>query len=144
MVAAFLPLQYGTHRPWVHGVDAEVLLHLLRHAVPERTTGVTAGAARAVNQMPQKWLQDGWRVREQHTEHPFWFAGTTSDNRDAVLHKADWAASQDTILQNTPPDPTTPSSLSQALTTTSSYGPPPMRTPSSVTQQELLGHVSTH
>ena len=24
---------------------------------------------------------------------------------DAVLHKADWAASQDTVLQNTPPDP---------------------------------------
>ena len=27
-VAASLPLQYGTHRPWVHTVDAEVILHV--------------------------------------------------------------------------------------------------------------------
>ena len=38
-VAASLPLQYGAHRPWVHTVDAEVILHLLRHADRERTTG---------------------------------------------------------------------------------------------------------
>ena len=35
-VAASLPLQYGAHRPWVHTVDAEVILHLLRHADRER------------------------------------------------------------------------------------------------------------
>ena len=51
-VAACLPLQYGAHRPWVHTVDAEVILHLLRHAHRERATGVPAGAAKVVNQMP--------------------------------------------------------------------------------------------
>ena len=29
-VAASLPLQSGTHSPWVHTVDAEVIHHLLR------------------------------------------------------------------------------------------------------------------
>ena len=58
-VAASLPLQYGAHRPWVHTVDAEVILHLLRHADRERTTGVPAGAAKVVNQMPLRWLRDG-------------------------------------------------------------------------------------
>ena len=37
--AASLPLQYGAHRPWVHTEDAEVILHLLRHADRERATG---------------------------------------------------------------------------------------------------------
>ena len=104
-VAASLPLQYGIHRPWVHTVDAEVILYLLRHADHEQTTGVPAGAAKRVNQMPQKWLQDGPRVRGQHTEHPFWFAQATSNHSDALLHKADWAASRDTFLQNMPPGP---------------------------------------
>ena len=58
-VAASLPLHYGAHRPWVHTVDAEVILHLLRHADRERTTGVPAGAAKVVNQMPLRWLRDG-------------------------------------------------------------------------------------
>ena len=44
-VAASLPLQYGAHRPWVHTVDAEVILHLLRHADREHTTGVPAVGA---------------------------------------------------------------------------------------------------
>ena len=48
-MAASLPLHYGAHRPWVHTVDAEVILHLLRHADRERTTGVPAGAAKVVN-----------------------------------------------------------------------------------------------
>ena len=51
-VAASLPLQYGAHRPWVHTMDTEVILHLLRHADREQATGVHAGAAKAVNQMP--------------------------------------------------------------------------------------------
>ena len=62
-LAASLPLQYGAHRPWVHTVDAEVILHLLRHADCERTTGVPAGAAKVVNQMPLQWLRDGLRAR---------------------------------------------------------------------------------
>ena len=42
-VAASLPLQCGAHRPWVHTVDAEVILHLLRHADHERATGCGEG-----------------------------------------------------------------------------------------------------
>ena len=61
-VAASLTLQYGAHRPWVHTVDAEIILHLLRHADRERTTGVPAGAAKIVNQMPLRWLPDGLRA----------------------------------------------------------------------------------
>ena len=60
-------LQYGTHRPRVHTVEAELILHLLRHADHEQTIGTHAGAAKAVNQMPVKWLQDSPRVRKQHT-----------------------------------------------------------------------------
>ena len=51
-VAASLPLQYGAHRPLVHTVDAEVILHLLRHVDREWATGVPAGAVKVVNQMP--------------------------------------------------------------------------------------------
>ena len=104
-VAASLPLQYGAHRPWVHRVDAEVILHLLRHADRERTTGVLAGAAKVVNQVPLRWLRDGLRARGQHAGHPFWYVPATSHHSDTLLHKVDWAASQDTILQNTPPGP---------------------------------------
>ena len=104
-VAASLPLQYGAHRPWVHSLDAEVILHLLQHADRERTTGVPAGAAKVVNQMLLRWLRDGLHARGQHAENPFWYARATSHHSDALLHKADWAASQDTVLQNTPPGP---------------------------------------
>ena len=104
-VVASLPLQYGAHRRWLHTVDAKVILHLLRHADRERATGVPAGAAKVVNQIPLRWLQDSLRARGQHTEHPFWYARVTSHHSDALLHKADWAAFQDTVLQNTPPGP---------------------------------------
>ena len=102
-VVACLPLQYGAHRPWVHTVDAKVILHLRRHADRERTTGVPASVAKIVNQMPLRWLQDGLRARGQHAGHPFWYVRATSHRSDTLLHKADWAASQDTVLQNTPP-----------------------------------------
>ena len=72
--AASLPLQYSIHRPWIHSVDAEVILRLLRHTDRKRATGVPAGAAKVVNQMPLRWLQDGLHVRGQQSEHPFWFA----------------------------------------------------------------------
>ena len=65
-VAASLSLQYGAHWPWVHTVDAEVILHLLRHADCERATGVPAGAAKVVNQMLLRWLQDGLRAMATH------------------------------------------------------------------------------
>ena len=77
-VAASHPLQYGAHRPWDHTVDADVILHLLRHADRERTTGVPASVAKVVNQMPLRWLWHGLRARGQHAEHPFWYARATS------------------------------------------------------------------
>ena len=88
-VAESLPLQYSTRRPWVHTADAEVILHLLGQADCERTTGVPAGAERAVSQMPLRWLQDSSRVRGHHTKHPFWFFRATFHHSDALLHKAD-------------------------------------------------------
>ena len=58
--------------PWVHTVDPKVILHLLRHADREQTTGVPAGAAKVVNQIPLRWLQDSLCARGQHAGHPFW------------------------------------------------------------------------
>ena len=104
-VAASSPLQYGIHRPLIPTMDAKVILHLLRRADRKQATGVRAGAAKVVSQVPLRWLWDGLHVRGQHTEHPFWFARATSHHSDTLLHRADWAASQDTVLQNTPPGP---------------------------------------
>ena len=104
-VAASLPLQYGAHRPWVHTGDTEVILHLLRHTDRERIKGVPTGAAKVVNQIPLRWLRDGLRARGQHDGHPLWYVRATPHHSDTLLHKADWAASQDTVLQNTPPGP---------------------------------------
>ena len=104
--AASLHLQYGIHRPLIHTVDTNVILHLLRHADREGATGVPAGGAKVVDQMPLRCLQKGLRVRGKYTGHPFWFDRATSHHSDALLHKADWAGSQDTLLQKTPPDPT--------------------------------------
>ena len=102
-VAASLTLQYGAHRPWVHMVDAKVILHLLRHQDRKQSTGVPAGAAKGVNQTPLRWLRGGLRARGRHAGHPFWYVRATSHHSDALLHKVDWAVSQDTVLQNTPP-----------------------------------------
>ena len=143
-VAASLPLQYGIHRPWVHTVDAEVILHLLRHADRERATGVPAGAAKAVNQMPLRWVQDSRRVRGQHTRPQFWIAGTTSHHSDALLHKADWAASQDTVLQSMPPGPSHAQLIIAGRDGRLDLRPPTMQTPSMVAQQAQLDHALTH
>ena len=94
----------ATHRgstPWMPKSSS----NLLRHADHERATMVPAGASKAVNQLPLKSLKDGLSVCGQHTEQPFWFAPATSHHGDALLHKADRAASQDTMLQNVPPGP---------------------------------------
>ena len=44
-------------------------------------------------------------MRGQHAGHPFWYVRATSHHSNALLHEADWAASKDTVLQNTPQDP---------------------------------------
>ena len=143
-VAAPLPLQYGIHRAWIHTVDAEVILHLLRHAERERATGVPAGAAKVVNQKPLRWLRDGLRGRGQHTEHPFWFARATSHHSDALLHRADWAASQDTIQQNTPPGPSHAQLIIAGHDGNLDLRRRTMYTLSTVAQRAQMDHALTH
>ena len=143
-VAASLPLQYGAHRPWVHTVDAEVILHLLRHADRERITGVPAGAAKVVNQMPLRWLREGLRARGQHTGHPFWYVRATSDHRDTLLHKADWAASHDTVLQNTFPGPSHAQLIVAGHDRHLDLQPPTMRTLGGIAQRAQTDHALTH
>ena len=143
-VAGSLPLRYGTQRPWVHSVNAEVILHLLRHADHKRTTGVPARAAKAVNQMPLKWLQDGLRLCEEHTEHRFWFARATSEHSSTLLHKADWAASGDTVLQNTPSGPDHAQLIVASSDGKPELQPPAMQMLGTVAQQAQLGQVLTH
>ena len=138
-VAASLPLQYGAHRPWVHTVDAEVILHLLRHADRERTTGVPTGAAKVVNQMPLRWLRDGLCARRRPARDPFWYVRATSHHSDALLHKVDWAASQDTVLQNTPPAPG-----HAQLVVAGHDGHLDLRTLSEVAQRAQTDHALTH
>ena len=142
--AASLTLQYGAHQPWVHTVDAEVILHLLRHADRERTTGVPAGAAKVVNQIPLRWLQDGLRARGQHAGHPLWYVRATSHHSDALLHKADWAASQDTVLQNTPSGPSHAQLIVAGHDGHLDLRPPVMRTLSEITQRAQTDHALTH
>ena len=143
-VAASLPLQYGTCRLWVHTVDAEVILHLLRHADRKRATGVLAGAAKAVNYLPLRWLQDSPRVRGNHTEHPFWLARATFHHSDALLHKADWATSQDTVLQNTPQGPSSAQLIIAGRDGLLDLRPPTMQALGTVAQPAQLGHALTH
>ena len=94
--------------------------------------------------MPLQWLQDSPRVRGHHTEHPFWFAGTTSHHSDTLLHKADLVASQDTVLQNMPPG------LSHAQIIIAGHDgnldlwTPTMQTLVAAQQGALLHHASTH
>ena len=143
-VAASLPLQYGAEQPWIHTVDAEVILHLLRHADRLRTTGVPAGAAKVVNQMPLRWLRDGLRARGRHASHPFWYVRATSHHGDALLHKADWAASQDTVLQNTPPGPSHAQLIVACHDGHLDLRPPTMRTLGEVAQRAQTEHALTH
>ena len=143
-VAASLPLQYRTHGPGVHTVDAEVILDLLRHGDREQATGVPAGAAKVVNQMPLRWLQDSPRKRRHHTEHPFWFARATSHHSDALLHKADWAASQDTVLQNTPPGTNHAQLIIAGHDGHLDLRPPTMQTLGAVAQRAQLDHAPTY
>ena len=143
-VAASLPLQDGANRPWVHTVDAEVILHLLRHADRERTTGVPAGAAKVVNQTPLRWLRDGLCARGRHAGHPFWYVRATSHHSDTLLHKADWAASQDTVLQNTPPDPGHAQLIVAGRDGHLDLRPPTMQTLGEVAQRAQTDHALTH
>ena len=125
-------------------MDAEVIIHLLRHADREWTTGVPAGAAKVVNQMPLRWLRDSLCARGQHAGHPFWYVRATSHHSDALLHKADWAASQDTVLQNTPPDPDHAQLIVAGRDGHLDLRPPTMRVLGEVAQRAQTDHALTH
>ena len=94
--------------------------------------------------MPLRWLQDSLRVRGRHTRHPFSFARATSHHSDALLHKADWAASQDTVLKNTPRGPRDAQLMIAGRDGHLDLRPPDMRTLSTVVQQARLDHALTH
>ena len=143
-VAASLCLQYGAHRPWLHTVDAAVILHFLRHVDRQRATGDPAGVAKVANQMPLRWLQDGLRGRGQHAEHRFWYARATSNHSNALLHKADWAASQDTVLQNTPPDPSHAQLIVTGHAGNLNLRSPTMRTLGAIAQRAQTTDARTH
>ena len=125
-------------------MDTEVILHLLRHADCERTTGVPAGAAKVVNQMPLRWLRDGLCARGRKAGHPFWYVRATSHHSNALLHKVDWAASQDTVLQNTPPDPGQAQLIVPGRDGHLDLQPPTMRTLGKVAQRAHTDHALTH
>ena len=118
-------------------MDAEVILHLLRNADRMRTTWVPAGAAKAANQMPIQWLRDGLCGL-------FWYVGATSHHSDALLHKADWSASQDTVLQNTPPDPGHAQLIVAGCDGHLDLRPPTMRTLGEIAQRAQTDHALTH
>ena len=125
-------------------MDAEVILHLLRHADRERTTGIPAGAPKVFNQMPLRWLRDGLCAGGRHAGHPFWYVRATSHHSDALLHKAEWAASQDTVLQNTPPNPSHAQLIVAGHDNHLDPLPPKMRTLGDVAQGAQTDHALTH
>ena len=143
-VATSIHLQYGTRRPWVHTVEAEVILHFLRHADRKRATEVSSSAWKVVNGMPLQWIQHSPLVRGHHTEHPFLFARATSHHSDALLPKADWAVSQGTVLQNTPLGPRRDQLLIAGSDSHLDMRPPTMQTLGAAAQRAQDNHASTH
>ena len=83
-VAASFPLQYGTHRPWVHTVDST--------SYGMQTASGLRGSPRAQRRRSTRCPCSGLRTAcacDRDIEHPFWFARATSHHSDALLHKAD-------------------------------------------------------
>ena len=120
------------------------MIHLLRHADRERTTGVPAGATKVVNQMLVRWLRDGLHAPGEHVEHPFWYVRAISHHSDALLHKADWAVSQDTVLQNTPPGPSHAQLIVAGDDGHLDLRPPTTRTLRAIAQRAQADHALTH
>ena len=68
----------------------------------------------------------------------------TSHHSDALLHKADWAASQDTVLQNTPPNPGHAKLIVAGRDGHLDLRPPTMRVLGEVAQRAQTDHALTH
>ena len=94
--------------------------------------------------MPLRWLRDSLCARGQHAGHLFWYVRATSHHSDALLHKADWAASQDTVPQNTPPDPGHAQLIVAGRGGHLDLRPPTMRVLGEVPQRTQTDHALTH
>ena len=99
---------------------------------------------KVVNQMPLRWLQDGLRARGQHAWHLFWYVPATSHHSDALLHKADWAASRDTVLQNTFPGPSHAQLIVAGHDGHLDLRPATMRMLGELAQRAQTDHALTH
>ena len=94
--------------------------------------------------MPLRWLRDGLCARGRHAGDPFWYVRATSHHSEALLHKTDWAASRDTVLQNTPPDPGHAQLIVAGRDGHPDLRPPTMRTLAEVAQRAQTDHALTH
>ena len=94
--------------------------------------------------MPLRWLRDGLRAPGQHAGHPFWYVQATSHHSNTLLHKADWAASQDTVLQNTPPGPSHDQIIVAGDDDHLDLRLPTMRTLGEIAQRAQTDHALTH
>ena len=94
--------------------------------------------------MPLRWLRDGLRAQGRHAGDLFWYVRATSHHSDTLLHKADWAASQDTALQNTLPGPSHAKFIVASHDGHLDLQPPTVRTLSEVAQQAQTDHALTH
>ena len=94
--------------------------------------------------MPLRWLWDGLCARGRNARHLFWYVRATSHYSDALLHKADWAASQDTVLQSTPPDPSHAQLIVAGHDGHLDLRPSTMRTLGEVAQRAQTDHALTH
>ena len=79
----------------------------------------------------------------EHTGHLFWYAGAISHNSDALVRKADWAASQDTILRNTPLGPSHAELIAAAHDGQLDLRPPTMQMLGAVAQRAQTDHALT-
>ena len=93
--------------------------------------------------MPLRSLRDSSRARGQHAGHPFWYARATCQHSDALLHKADGAASQDTVLQSTPPGPSHAQLIVAGHDGHLDLRPPTMRTLGALAQRAQTDHALT-
>ena len=123
-VATSLPLQYGAHRPWVHTVDAKVILHLVRHADRERTTRVP----RARRRWSTRCLYGGSGTAcAGEGDTPGTRSGTSQPPRTTVTPyctRRPGRRPRTPSCRTRPRTLATPNSLSLVVTATSICGPP--------------------
>ena len=131
-MAASLPLQYGTHRTWVHTVVAEVILHLLQHADRERATGVP----RARQRRSTRCSCSGLRTARA-------CAGTTSSTHSGLPGRSPTTETRCCTKRTG----WHPSQIQLIIADHDGHldlRPPTMQTLGAVAQQAQLNHALTH